>query len=54
MTECVEWPDAEEPLPPYARSMFGALAAVAWQLAEHPSPVNVPPASRRSSVGLWP
>lgn len=40
--ECVAWPDAEEPLPPYARSVFGALAAVAWRLAEHPSPVTVP------------
>jgi AraC-like DNA-binding protein len=42
VTECVEWPDADEPLPPYARSMFGALAAVAWRLAEHPSTVTVP------------
>ena len=42
VTECVEWPDAEEPLPPYARSVFGALAAVAWRLAEHPSTVTVP------------
>ncbi|MGS0687648.1 AraC family transcriptional regulator [Nakamurella sp. GG22] len=42
LTECVSWPDADEPLPPYARSMFVALAAVAWRLAEHPSPVTVP------------
>jgi AraC-like DNA-binding protein len=42
VTECAAWPDAEEPLPPYARSMFGALAAVAWRLAEHPSTVAVP------------
>ena len=42
VTECVEWPDAGEPLPPYARSIFGALAAVAWRLAEHPSTVTVP------------
>ena len=42
VTECVEWPDVAEPLPPYARSMFGALAAVAWRLAEHPSTVTVP------------
>lgn len=42
VSECVAWPDAEEPLPPYARSMFGALAAVAWRLAEQPSPVTVP------------
>lgn len=42
VTECVDWPDAEDPLPPYARSLFGALAAVAWRLAENPSPVTVP------------
>ncbi len=42
VSECVAWPDAEEPLPPYARSMFGALAAVAWRLAQQPSPVVVP------------
>lgn len=40
--ECVAWPDAAEPLPPYAHSVFGALAAVAWRLAQHPSPVTVP------------
>ena len=42
VSECVAWPDAEQPLPSYARSLFGALAAVAWRLAEHPSPVTVP------------
>jgi AraC-like DNA-binding protein len=42
VSECLGWPDADEPLPPYARSMFGALAAVTWRLAEHPSPVTVP------------
>ena len=42
VSECVAWPDAEEPLPPYPRTVFGALAAVAWQLAEHPSPVTIP------------
>ncbi len=42
VSECVAWPDAEEPLPPYARTMFGALAAATWRLAEHPSPVTVP------------
>jgi len=42
VTECVAWPDADEPLPAYARSLFAALAAVAWRLAEHPSPVTVP------------
>ena len=42
VSECVAWPDAEEPLPPYAHSMFAAMAAVAWRLAEHPSPVTIP------------
>jgi AraC-like DNA-binding protein len=42
VSECVAWPDAEESLPPYARSVFGALAAVAWRLAQDPSPVTVP------------
>lgn len=42
VSECVQWPDADEPLSSYARSMFGALAAATWQLAEHPSPVTVP------------
>jgi AraC-like DNA-binding protein len=42
VTESVEWPDAEQPLPPYARSIFAALAAVTWKLAEHPNPVTVP------------
>ena len=42
VSECVQWPDAAEPLPTYARSMFGALAAVAWRLAQDPSPVTVP------------
>ena len=42
VTECVAWPEAEEPLPAYALSLFGALAAVAWRLAEQPSPVTVP------------
>jgi AraC-like DNA-binding protein len=42
VSECVTWPDAEGTLPPYPRSVFGALAAVAWRLAESPSPVTVP------------
>lgn len=42
VSECVSWPDAAEPLPAYARSLFGALAAVAWRLALQPSPVTVP------------
>ncbi|CAN5496529.1 helix-turn-helix transcriptional regulator [soil metagenome] len=42
VSACVAWPDAEGPLPPYERSLFGALAAVAWRLAERPSPVSLP------------
>jgi AraC-like DNA-binding protein len=42
VSECVGWPDGEEPLPSYARSLFAALAAVTWRLAEDPSPVTVP------------
>ena len=42
VAECGGWQEAQEPLPPYARAMFGALAAVAWRLAERPSPVVVP------------
>ena len=49
VSECVTWPDAPEPLPSYARSVFGALAAVAWRLAEHPSPIMVP-AGRSAEV----
>lgn len=42
LDECGPWGDSSEPLPPYARALFAALAAVAWQLAERPSPVVVP------------
>jgi AraC-like DNA-binding protein len=42
VSECTDWPQADEPLPPYARSVFAALAAVAWRLAERPSPISVP------------
>ena len=49
VSECVAWPEADEPLPPYARSVFGALAAVAWRLAQQPSPVTVP-AGRSSEL----
>jgi AraC-like DNA-binding protein len=42
VTECVAQPDTEGLLPPYARSVYGALAAVAWQLARQPSPVTIP------------
>ena len=49
VSECVEWPDAAEPLSAYARSMFGALAAVAWRLARNPSPVTVPAGQSRET-----
>jgi AraC-like DNA-binding protein len=43
VAECRSWPQSEEPLPAYAAALFGALAAVAWRLAERrPSPVTVP------------
>jgi AraC-like DNA-binding protein len=42
LSECADWQDSAEPLPSYARSVFGALAAVTWRLAQHPSPVMVP------------
>src|SRR4051794_41496621 len=42
VSECADWPDAAEPLPPYARSLFGALAAVVWRLAGQPRPITVP------------
>ena len=49
VSECGTWQEAEEPLPPYARAIFAALAAVAWRLAERPSPV-VMPAGRSAEV----
>jgi len=54
VSECVAWPEAAEPLPPYALSVFGALAAVAWRLAQRPAQSRSPPVSRRSFVGHWP
>lgn len=49
VAECGGWQESEEPLPPYARSIFAALAAVVWRLAEHPSPVTMP-AGRSAEV----
>src|SRR6478735_743593 len=37
VSECVAWPEAAEPLPPYALSVFGALAAVATRATPQPS-----------------
>ena len=42
VSECGTWGDSDEPLPPYAETLFAALAAVTWQLARQPSPVVVP------------
>lgn len=42
VAECGAWGQSEEPLTAYAQALFGALAAVAWRLAEQPSPVVVP------------
>ncbi|MDI1461513.1 AraC family transcriptional regulator [Catellatospora sp. KI3] len=39
---CGEWGEGEQPLPAYPKALFAALAAVAWRLAERPSPVVVP------------
>jgi AraC-like DNA-binding protein len=40
--ECGAWGASDTPLPVYGETMFAALAAVAWRLAEQPSPVVVP------------
>jgi transcriptional regulator GlxA family with amidase domain len=42
VTECSAWGDLDEPLTAYAETMFAALAAVTWRLAEQPSPVVAP------------
>jgi AraC-like DNA-binding protein len=42
VSECGAWTASDEPLPAYAESLFAALAAVTWRLAERPSPVVVP------------
>jgi AraC-like DNA-binding protein len=42
LTECGMWGDGDQPLTAYAETLFAALAAVTWRLAEQPSPVVVP------------
>jgi transcriptional regulator GlxA family with amidase domain len=42
LTECRAWGECDEPLTAYAETLFAALAAVTWRLAEQPSPVVVP------------
>lgn len=42
LAECGTWGESDEPLTAYAETLFAALAAVTWRLAEQPSPVVVP------------
>ncbi|RIV39932.1 helix-turn-helix transcriptional regulator [Micromonospora radicis] len=42
LAECGQWGASEEPLTAYAETLFAALAAVTWRLAEQPSPVVLP------------
>lgn len=42
LAECSTWNERDEPLTAYAETLFAALAAVTWRLAEQPSPVVVP------------
>ena len=42
VAECGAWDDSDQPLTAYAETLFTALAAVTWRLAERPSPVAVP------------
>jgi AraC-like DNA-binding protein len=42
VTECGPWTESDKPLTAYAETLFAALAAVTWRLAEQPSPVVVP------------
>ena len=42
VTECSTWGESDEPLTTYAETLFAALAAVTWRLAEQPSPVVLP------------
>jgi len=54
VTECVEWPDADEPLPRTRAAFSGPwrLWHGAWRSSPARSPS--PPVSRQSSAGLWP
>lgn len=42
IAECGQWGDVDEPLDAYAHTMFGALVATTWQLAQQPSPIRMP------------
>jgi AraC-like DNA-binding protein len=42
VAECSQWNDSPEPLDNYALTMFSALIAATWALAEHPSQARMP------------
>ena len=42
VAHCAEWGGSDEPPSAYAETLFAALAAVTWRLAERPGPVVVP------------
>jgi AraC-like DNA-binding protein len=42
VAECGRWGESDESLDAYAEALFRALAAVAWSLAERPSPAVMP------------
>ncbi|OHV33359.1 MULTISPECIES: AraC family transcriptional regulator [Pseudofrankia] len=42
VNECGAWGESDEPLTAYGETLFAALAAVTWRLADQPSPVVVP------------
>ena len=48
LAECSGWGESSEPLPAYAETLFAALAAVTWRLAEQPSPVACRRAGHRN------
>ena len=49
VAECGRWGERDEPVTGYGETLFAALAAVTWRLAEQPSPVVVP-AGRSSEL----
>jgi AraC-like DNA-binding protein len=42
LDECGQWPESEHALPDYATTMFRALVAATWSLAERPGPASMP------------
>src|SRR5215475_13233323 len=41
VAECGAWGESDQALSAYAETLFAALAAVTWRLAEQPSPIVV-------------